>query len=64
MGRGVEQAHADVHGPVGQGEHPAVAGQQVVAAAQLQVAVDPGVGVALGAVVLAHGHPDGTLLVP
>ncbi len=61
---GVEQPAADVDGPVGQREHPAVAGQQVVALPQLQVGVDPGVGVALGAEVLADGHPDGPVLVP
>jgi hypothetical protein len=61
--RGVEQADADVDAPVGQREHPAVAGQQVVAAPQLQVGVDPGVDVALGPVVLADRHADGALLV-
>src|SRR4030095_5303970 len=54
---GVEQPKPDVEGAVGQREHPAVAGQQLVAAPQLEVGVETGGAVAAAGDVHAAPPP-------
>ena len=56
LAEGREQADADIDGTVGHREDPAVAGEDVVASADVEVALDEVVTVALGAVVPADGE--------